>query len=109
MPVATSQTPGIVDTWGGKCVDVIDWTGPTSYVNGTGEVIPSTAFGCFNNLLFVQPSMSVSGNYLADVQPSAVGAYTKWNIRFFLVSTALEVTNGTNLSAETFKLWGFGV
>ena len=111
MPVAATQTQGLLDTWGGKFVDVIDWNGPTSYVAGAagGEPIPATAFGCFNNLLFIEGSISVSGTYYVNLQPVNVGGYTTWRLRWFVVATALEVANAVNLSAETVKLWGFGV
>ena len=108
MPAAATQTPGLLDTWGGKTMDTVDWVGPASYVNGTGELIAPTAFGCFSNLLYADGSLSQSGNFQAVCQPVNSG-YTQWRLRWFVVSTGLEVANGVNLAAETAKLFGFGV
>lgn len=109
MPVATTQTGGLVDTWGGKFQNEIQWTGPTSYANGTGEVLPPSAFGCPNNLLFATGSVSVSGTYRAVCRPQAASGYTKWNVQFCVMSSGAEVSNATNLSAETFTIFGMGV
>ena len=109
MPVTATQTQGLVDTWGGKFTDIIDWTGPKSYTNGTGELIPPSALGCPNNLLFADSCVSVSGTYRGVCRPYAAGGYTKWYLQIVVMATGAEVTNATDLSAEKFKVWGFGV
>jgi hypothetical protein len=108
MPVTATQTQGLVDTWGGKFSDIIDWTGPKLYVPGTGELIPASAFGCPNNLLYADSSVSVSGTYCAICRPYAAGGYTTWYLQILVMATGLEA-GAIDLSAEKFKVWGFGV
>lgn len=84
-------------------------TGPTSYTGGItgGDAIVLPVFqgyidsveGC---------GFSVSGNYFCRAQPSAGGARAKWVLRYFTGPNSTEVTNSTNLSAETFQLSGLG-
>ena len=107
-PAAATQTQGLLDTFGGKNADWIDWQGPTSYVNGTGELMTPSAFGSYNELLWANASGSQSGNYYGVCFPVNSG-YTQWYLRWFVVATGVEVANAVNLSAEKLKAFGIGV
>jgi hypothetical protein len=109
MPASATQTPGLVDTWGGKFENEVVFTGPKSYVNGTGELLNPAAFGCPNNLLFAAGSITVSGTYYGMCRPAAASGYTKWYLQYFTSSNGNEVTNATDLSAESIIVFGMGV
>ncbi len=107
MPVTATQTGGLLDTWGGKFTDFIDWTGPVLYATG-GETINATDFGCPNNLLFAVGSASVSGTYFTVARPVAAGGYTTWKLMWYVSATGAEA-GAIDLSAEKAKVFGVGV
>ena len=110
MPAAATQAYGqpFADTVGGKNVNVVDWNGPKSYVGGTGEAIAPTPFGC-QELMFVIGGISVSGTYTVRCEPVGAGV-TTWVAQYFTTATGAILGAGpTDLSAETFKLFGYGV
>jgi len=111
MAVGTAtQTVGFGDTWGGQTEQVIDYTGVASYVGGStgGELLDPKIFGCFASIRFVTGSISDDGVYEVKCQPRNKG-YTAWYARWFTVATGAEVSDATNLSAKTVKLFGFGI
>lgn len=105
----TVKTPlGFLDTWGGRFANTPDYTGPTSYVNGTGDLLSPEAFGFNNNILFTTGSITFDGLYEAVPQSGGLG-YCKWYVRWYVISTGLEVGNGVDLSGSTCKLLAIGV
>lgn len=102
-----AQIVGVLDTWGGRTSNTVDYTGVKAYVVG-GEVIDPKSMGFFNSIYFLQGSVSVSGTY--EVIPKPVGkGVTAWKTLWYVVSTGAEVAVNTDLSAESVKLWGYGV
>ena len=96
------------DVWGGKLWAAVDYTGVASYVAGTGELLDCHIFGCPEKILWAEGAGSISGNYFVNCFPSGKG-YTNWYARWYVATTGAEVSNGTNLSAETVKLFGVGI
>jgi hypothetical protein len=103
-PGKVQAVSGQNDTFGGKFFTVADYTGVASYVNGTGELLSPTAFGCPNTILSViGESIAISGDYYVVCQPKGTGL-CQWYARWFVVATGVEVANAVNLSAKTVKL-----
>jgi hypothetical protein len=109
MAVGTAkQTPGFADVFGGKLFNVIDYTGVSSYVNGTGELLDPKFFGFPNTIeAILDISGDQSGAYYGIAFPVNSGV-TKWYIRWFAVATGQEVTNATNLSTKVLKIVAVG-
>jgi hypothetical protein len=105
MAVGTAkQVNGFADVFGGKNFNTVDYSGPTSYVNGTGDKLDPKAFGAFNDIIaIIGTSIDQSGTYYVVGQPVNNGV-TAWYLRWFTVGTGAEVTNATNLSTKTVKL-----
>lgn len=82
-------------------------TGPTSYANGTGQLIYNTGYG-LRGFTFVGTSMSVSGTYFVRWQPKTATPNAQGILRWFVTATGLEVANTTNLSAEKVNIFVFG-
>ncbi len=87
--------------------------GPASYVNtGTaktsGDPVSIQAYQYYIDSITSGGTASVSGTYFYIVQPSGPAARRTWVLRYFVASTAAEVANGVNLSAETFIVSGLG-
>lgn len=80
--------------------------GPTSYNTTTKDVVASPVFQFYIDAIF--PAMTVSGTYFVTFVPSAGGARPTWKAVWWTVSGMTEVTNTTNLSAETVQFGGFG-
>jgi hypothetical protein len=81
-------------------------TGPTSYSQTTSD--PVTIQGFQNQIDVIHGGQSVSGTYTVRAYLSAVGVRPTWKLKWITTSTGVEVSNGTNLSAETVQLGGFG-
>lgn len=105
MAVGTAkQIAGFADIFGGKNFNTVDYSGPLSYVNGTGDVLDPKAFGAFNDIIaIVGTSISQDGTLYVVGQPVNNGV-TAWRLRWFTVGTGAEVANATNLSTKTIKL-----
>ena|SRR5208337_3204657 len=102
------QTPGFADVFGGRFFNTIDYTGVTSYLNGTGELLDPHMFGFQNTIeCIIDVSLSQNGSYYAQAQPVNSGV-TKWYLRWFAVATGQEVTNTTNLSAAVVRISAIG-
>jgi len=111
---------------GAKVQDIFDHTGPTSYANigtsgGAGDVINATdlSYGGFDTVHPVFGGYSNSGNYIIKVvtghttttptlslgglaSPAVTLIWYTTSAAFGAIST--EVTNATNLSAESVRL-----
>lgn len=98
---------------------VLVGSGPTSYSQTTGDVIANPAAGDY--IYAVMAAMAKSKNYFVVAFPSATGvgqiraggasaSASGWTFKWYNVAPATgigsEVTNATNLSAETVQ---FGV
>jgi hypothetical protein len=103
-----SQTQGFADVFGGRSFNSIDYTGVSSYVNGTGELLDPKFFGFQNT---IQSVLDISGTFTGDYYgvpfPVNTGV-SKWYIRWFVVATGVEVANTTNLSTKTLKIAAIG-
>lgn len=75
-------------------------TGPTSYLNGTGQTIFAKSFG-LRSFSWIGCSMSVSGTYFVRFDPVSATPNASAALRWFVTATGAEVANTTNLSAET--------
>jgi hypothetical protein len=82
--------------------------GVKSYANGTGDPLQPSQFGFMERILGVFPAFSVSGTYYAWGQPSGPGQ-AQWYLRWYVVGTNDEVSNGVNLSAEILQLMAVGI
>jgi hypothetical protein len=87
--------------------------GPASYVNtGTGKTSGDPIiFPRYDNYIDSVETggmISVSGTYYVQAMPSSVGPRATWVLRWFTVSTDVEVVNGTNLSNEQIVVSGLG-
>lgn len=114
MPANPAQAYGqpFADTIGGHRINVVDWIGPTAYVGGVGEKVdPAAFFGGYGapELMFLTGSISVSGTYYCLAQPVGAGV-TTWVLQYYTAATgAVLGSDPTDLSAEKFKLVGYGV
>ena len=100
---------GYPDRIGKRAAWVGSGTGPTSYTGGASPTDTITGFPYqFRIDSVTEVSISVSGTYYAIAQPSVAGVRATWALRYFTASTGAEVSNSTNLSAESFILSGFG-
>jgi hypothetical protein len=127
--MANTPVQGYPQPMGSKIRMVFDHTGPKSYGNigtssGTGDVINATdlGFGGFDgcDTTMGVGNYSASGNYIVIIGVSAASttqtvapapglATPKLVLRWMTTSAAFgaistEVTNATDLSAETFRL-----
>lgn len=83
-----------------------DIAGPVSYTGGTGngQTISAQAFG----LIFVRavdsaPEVDSTETYYVHVIPVGKGAQATFRVRWYVLATNAEVTNGTNLSASKVR------
>lgn len=101
------MTGHAADVFGGKLYDVVDYNGPTSYVQG-GDAIDPRAFGFPNAILTLISSIDQTNTYETEARSIQKGI-TPWQLVWFVIATGLEVANGTNLSGFTVKLSGIGI
>jgi hypothetical protein len=105
---SAKQFAGFPDVFGGKLFNAIDYSGPTSYVNGTGDVLDPRIFGFPNTVESITVcGMDTTGTYYVRPQPVRTGV-TGWYIRWYLVADNTEVANTTNLSGVTIRLSAIG-
>lgn len=102
------NNPGTADVFGGKLFNVPSYRGPSSYANGVGDLVDASPFGFESTILFVAGTMAVSGTYYVIPQPAS-SLTTRWYLRWFVVSTGQEVSNGIDLSGESVQLMGIGI
>ena len=102
---------GQKDVFGGKQFTVGDYSGVTSYQNGTGDTIYPSTLGFFNAILTpLEVSLDTTGTYYAQFQSTGLGLIgtAGWKIRWYVAATGAEVANGTNLSAISVKMSALG-
>lgn len=88
-------------TVGQRQLEVFNAIGPTSYSQSTGDAL-SLPTGLY--LDYVAPTMTVSKTYEVRFFPSAVNtSRATWTAKWYVISTGAEVTNATNLSAESIQ------
>jgi hypothetical protein len=112
--------------WGDRPYALIDWAGPSSYVQVTndntppitpptgGQAIGPSNFGLTAGLegIFVVGS-SLSGAYTVQAFQAGSG-YNQgsnnatWLLRWLVAATGAEVAASVNLSTEIVRLIGFG-
>lgn len=82
-------------------------TGPSSYNSTAKDVISLPGF---QHNIDAIPGVVVtkSGNYYLIFYPSIAGLRATWKAIWYGVGGTTEVTNATDLSAETFIVSGFG-
>lgn len=109
-----STQSGQRDVFGGKDYASIDYAGPSAYNNtGTqatsGDTMSPSQFGFFNTILtpFGSGNIDQTGTYEVSWQ-SVQNGLTPWRLRWFVVSTGVEVANGVNLSTYIVKLAALG-
>lgn len=102
--------PGNADVFGGTLYNAIDYTGPTSYVNGTGDQLNSSMFGFFNGFKDINDGcIDTTGTYFVRRQMASPGGLNaKFYLRWYVLSTGAEVVNATNLSAIRIRISAFG-
>ncbi len=119
MAQAVGTTKPIIggnDTFGGRYYAPIDYSGPSSYVQG-GDAIGAASFGMFNNIQTLIGSMDQSNKFRAEPRPLANGV-TQWQIVWISLTTGTvggqsqtagtEAATGTNLSTYTVRLSAIG-
>jgi|SRR5208337_1359773 len=79
--------------------------GPASYVTG-GDPVQFAQFNYYIDT--IHGTLSVSGNYLLRFLPSGPLPRPTWKAKWIVVSSGLEAGPGTNLSAETAIVSGYG-
>src|SRR5512146_2237633 len=110
-----------------KLTEVIDIQGPSSYVNGTGQIIyPSLlGWGGFDAVIGLNSgrisvssdvyvvALSHSGTYYATFRiPTTVTpgqAAKSVTVKWYVVATGAEVNNATDLDAEYIRALFIGV
>ena len=112
------------DVWGGHGVVILFYTGPSSYQGGAagGDILDAVGGGTgtqqlpsntsLRTIVAVISTNSASGNYEIIGGPAATlgaaGAARRFLLRWRVWSTGVEVSNTTNLSAETAILCVIG-
>lgn len=95
------------DVFGGKLFGLVDYSGPTSYVQG-GDAMDSRLFGFPNAIIMLIGFNDHSNTYTVD--PRAIqNGVTPWQLVWTVVSTGAEVAAGVNLSQFTVRLMGLGI
>lgn len=114
MSVGAGNTVfGFADVFGGHQFNTIDYSGPTAYNNTgnqatSGDTLSHRMFGFENTIeCIICVTIDQTGTYEVIQQPKNNGV-TGWYLRWFVVSTGVEVANGVNLSAFTVKLAAIG-
>jgi hypothetical protein len=105
------------DTFGGHFFGAVDYTGPTSYVQG-GDTLDPRPFGCPNSLLYVVTGVDQAGKWQTEARAIYSGAQTVFQIVWISLTTATlggqsqtagqEAATGTNLSTYTVRLGAIG-
>lgn len=105
MTLISYQHGSYPDLVGRRSIFAGNYVGPKSYTTNGDPV----TVGPFNYYIdWINGTLSVSGTYLVRFIPSAAGPRATWKAIWIVVSTGLEVSNATDLSAETVIVGGFG-
>lgn len=111
MSLITYQHGSYPDLVGRRSIFAGNYVGPASYTNTaniatTGDPVQVGPFNYYIDA--IHATVSVSGTYLVRFRPSGPGPRATWKAVWVTISTGNEVTNATNLSAETVIVSGFG-
>lgn len=101
--MADKQVKGFPDSWGQHLIPLLDHSGPPSYVSG-GEPIIVPRFGA-RSYAYIGSALSSTGTYRVECIYGGLGLRSQVLLKWTVTSTGQEVSNGTNLSAETVRLW----
>jgi hypothetical protein len=114
MAQQNTQVPGFPDPVGGRSkIQIIDHTGPASYVTG-GEIFPQqNAFGGPNSIglagvLWCSGGVTESGNFIVEPIFGGGGA-VKGTIKLkWSTAIGTEVTSTAGLASEKIRLFVIG-
>jgi hypothetical protein len=110
---ANQILPGyLAPTGRDKIETVFDHAGSSSYANGTGDKINALDLGMGGIEDITGVAIDPTGTYFALYQPTLGGngnAVPYVYLRWFVVGTAAEVTNATDLHTYTVRLRVRGV
>ena len=104
---SVSQILGQVDTFGGHFWAPINYSGPTSYVQG-GDTIDPKAFGFNNSIFTLVGSIDGTDTYEAIPLLYSGGVNPVWRIVWRVMATGLEVAADVDLSGVTVGLSAIG-
>lgn len=98
---------GYPDYVGRRFAFVCKGTGPSSYNSTAKDVITLPGFQHYIDAI---PGLVVtkSGTYYLIFYPSVTAGRATWKAIWYSVGGTTEVTNATDLSAETYVVSGFG-
>jgi hypothetical protein len=104
---------GYPDYVGRRLIFTFNVKGPKPYVNSgtfatSGDPVQANVLGFQTYIDSIFSAVSVSGTYIVRGVPTGVGARQAWNLHWYTESSGTEVTNGTDLSAESVQISGFG-
>jgi len=94
------------DVFGGHLYGAVDYTGPSSYVQG-GDTIDPHIFGFPNTVLTLTGSADQSNTYIGVPRPLFNGT-TAWQLVWRTASTGAEVGAGIALNTFTVRLSAIG-
>src|ERR1017187_6222198 len=111
MSLIQYQHGSYPDLVGRRSIFCGNYTGPKPYTNTaniatTGDTVTVGPFNYYIDT--IHATESVSGTYLVRFRPSGPGPRATWKAVWVTISTGSEVANGTDLSAETVIVSGFG-
>lgn len=103
---------GYPDSVGKRSIFAGNYVGPKSYTNTaniatTGDPVTLGPFGYYIDVIGFGGN-TVSGTYAVRFRASGSGPRATWKAVWFTVSSGTEVTNATDLSAETIIVGGLG-
>jgi len=112
MPQPTFFNKAYPDKVGKREIFCVSVKGPSSYVNTStfatsGDPFGTNALGFGRYIDIVFEAMSISGTYIVRGVPAATGNRSLWNLHWFTASSGTEVSNTTNLSAESVQIGGY--
>jgi hypothetical protein len=103
---------GYPDLVGKREIFCFNVKGPKPYVNTatfatSGDPVPVNALGYQDYIDVIFSAVSISGTYIVRGVPTTVGPRPSWNLHWYTESSGTEVSNGTDLSAESVQIGGF--
>lgn len=98
---------GYPDFIGNRQAFAGDAAGPASYNTTTLDPVSLSNPRLFIDIVLSSGTLSNSGNYYAIFEKSGTGERQTWTATWYTAGGFVEVTNGTNLSAESLPVGGF--
>ena len=107
--MAVSVADGYPQAEGAKWGSVADVTGPSSYTTG-GFTVSAVSLG-MQYIDFASASTGSAGthNYIVKSPAASDSPASSVTVMAILLSSGLEVSNGTNLSTSHFRLRAIGL